>query len=126
MVASKWEKIWFHEVFKQFWAIIMAKLQSDRYERGYVHKIWIEYYFLGEYHASGTLISNLFVVKIHTSCRKFYILGRQILIWANFLEFGFFTWKFKTIYILPEQKSTWFYIIFMHKSYNETVDKGRK
>ena len=25
-------------------------------------------------------------------------------LWANFLEFGFFTWKFKTIYILPEQK----------------------
>ena len=36
----------------------MAKLQSDRYERVYFHKIWMEYYFLVEYHASGALSSK--------------------------------------------------------------------
>ena len=55
----------------------MAKLQSDRYERGYFHKIWIKYYCLGKNHASGTLFLNLSGVKIHTSCRKFYILEGQ-------------------------------------------------
>ena len=34
----------------------MAKLQSDRYERGYFVKIWMEYYCLGENCGSGTLI----------------------------------------------------------------------
>ena len=33
----------------------MAELQSDRYERGYFHKIWMKYYCLGENHISGTL-----------------------------------------------------------------------
>ena len=28
---------------------------SDRYERGYFHKIWMECYCLGENHGSGTL-----------------------------------------------------------------------
>ena len=36
----------------------MAKLQSARYERGYFHKIWIDYYCLGENHAFGTLSSK--------------------------------------------------------------------
>ena len=31
------------------------KLQSDRYERGYFHKIWMKYYCLGENCGSGTL-----------------------------------------------------------------------
>ena len=68
----------------------MAKLQSYRYERAYFHKIWMEYYCLGKHHASGTIISNWFGVKIHTSCKKFYILRGQKRTWANFLEFGFF------------------------------------
>ena len=77
---------------------IMAKLQSDRYERGYFHKIWMEYYCLCKNHASETIISNFFGVKIHTSCKKFYILGGQKPTFASFLEFRFFfTWKVKTI-----------------------------
>ena len=36
----------------------MAKLQSDRYERDYFHKIWMEYYYLGQNHASRTLSSK--------------------------------------------------------------------
>ena len=51
MAASKWQKIWFHEIFEQFWAIVMAKLQSDRYEGSYFHKMWMEYYFLGKNYA---------------------------------------------------------------------------
>ena len=105
----------------------MAKLQSDRYERVYFHKIQMEYYCLGQNHASGTLISNLFGVKVHTSCKKFYILGGQKPTWANFLEFRFFfTRKVKTIQVLPEQKSAWFHIIFIHKSYIEIVEKIQK
>ena len=34
----------------------MAKLQSDRYERGYLHKLWMEHYCLGKNHISGTSI----------------------------------------------------------------------
>ena len=37
----------------------MGKLQLDRYKRGYLHKLWIEYYCLGENHLSGTLSSKL-------------------------------------------------------------------
>ena len=37
----------------------MGKLQSDRYKRGYLHKLWIEYCCLGENHLSGTLSSKL-------------------------------------------------------------------
>ena len=33
----------------------MAKLQPDSYERGYFHKIWMDYYCLGENDTSGTL-----------------------------------------------------------------------
>ena len=33
----------------------MAKLQSDRYERGYFSIIWMEYYCLGKNCGSGTL-----------------------------------------------------------------------
>ena len=33
----------------------MTKLQSDRYKRGYFHKIWREYYCFGENGGSGTL-----------------------------------------------------------------------
>ena len=68
----------------------MAKLQSDRYERVYFQKIQMEYYCLGQNHASGTLISSLFGVKVHTSCKKIYVLGGQKPTWANFLEFRFF------------------------------------
>ena len=46
---------WLPEIFKQFWATKMVKLQSDRCERGCFHKIWLEYYCLDENHASGTL-----------------------------------------------------------------------
>ena len=49
------KKFDFAEFFKQFWANIMAELQSDRYERGYFHKIWMKYYCLGENHISRTL-----------------------------------------------------------------------
>ena len=31
----------------------MAELQSDRKERDYFHKIWMEYYCLGENYASA-------------------------------------------------------------------------
>ena len=37
----------------------MAKLQSDKYERGYFHKMWIEYYCLHENPTSVTLSSKL-------------------------------------------------------------------
>ena len=33
------QKIWLTEIFKQFWATVMPKLQSDGYKRGYFHKI---------------------------------------------------------------------------------------
>ena len=35
-------------MFKQFWATVMPKLQSDRYESGYFLKIWMKYYCLDE------------------------------------------------------------------------------
>ena len=48
----------------------MAKLQSDRYERDYFHKIWVEYYCLRENCGSDTLsLKNSLGVKIHTSCK---------------------------------------------------------
>ena len=43
---------------------------------------------------------------------------------AKFLEFEYFlTLKDKFIQILPEQKQTWGHVIFIHKSYNEFVNK---
>ena len=45
----------------------MAKLQSDRYERGYFHKIWTKYHCLGENHASGTLSSKF--IRCQNPCQ---------------------------------------------------------
>ena len=42
----------------------MAKLQSDGYERGYFHKIWMEYYCLGKNHASELLSSKFIRCQI--------------------------------------------------------------
>ena len=61
----------------------MAKLQSDRYERGHFRKIWLEYYCLGENCGSGTL--SLKFIR----CQK-YLLGAQNTIWVKFLEFIIF------------------------------------
>ena len=36
----------------------MAKLQSYRYERGYFHKVCMEYYCLDKNHAYGALSSK--------------------------------------------------------------------
>ena len=84
---------------------VMAKLQSDRYERGYFHKIWMEYYCLCKNHASETIISNFFGVKIHTSCKKFYILGGQKPTFASFLEFRFFLPEKSKLYRYYQNKN---------------------
>ena len=107
----------------------MAKLQSDRYERGYFHKIWIERDWLGENSRSGTL-SLKFI-----SCQNPYqqqnlkisstFQGHKTPHGQNFWNLTFFIWKDNVIYISPEQKSTWGHIIFIHKSYNEFVDEVR-
>ena len=44
--------------FKQFWAMILSYLQSDRYQSGHFHKIWVEYYCLGKNEASDTFCSK--------------------------------------------------------------------
>ena len=64
---KKKKKKRFTEIFKQFWATAIAKLQQlDGYEWGYFHKIWMEYYCFDENHASGTLISRF------TGCQNQY------------------------------------------------------
>ena len=106
----------------------MAKLQSDRYERGYFHKIWMEYYCLGKNHWSGTLRLKFI------SCQDPYQLqnlktlsmfpGHKIPHGQSFWNLiFFFTWKDKVMHISPEQKSTWGNIIFIYNSYNEIVNK---
>ena len=42
---------------------------------------------------------------------------------AKFLEFEFFLPEKTKLQILQGKKSNWTHIIFMHKSYNEIVDK---
>ena len=60
------KKLWFPEILKQFWATAVAKLQSDRRERGYFHKIWMEYYCL-----SGNCGSGKLSLKF-TRCQNLY------------------------------------------------------
>ena len=63
MLAWNCKKNWFTQIFNQLWATVMAKSHSDRYERSYFHKIWMEYYWLGENHASRTLSSKFIRCK---------------------------------------------------------------
>ena len=44
----------------------MAYLQSDRYQKGYFHKIWVEYYCLRENTANETFCSKFI------SCQSLY------------------------------------------------------
>ena len=46
---------------------MMFKLQLDRYEGGYSHEIWKEYYCLGKIHASEALNSKL--IRCQNSCQ---------------------------------------------------------
>ena len=41
----------------------MVQLQSDIYENGYFHKIWVEYYCLGKNQASETFCSKFIRCK---------------------------------------------------------------
>ena len=123
-------KIWFNEIFKQFWAIIMAKLQSDRYEIGCFLEIWMEYYCLGENRGprkSLKLSSKFFRCKNPNQLQNLKLLstfqGHKILHGQNFCILIFLTWNDKVMQISPEQKPTWGQIIFIHKSYNGIVDK---
>ena len=66
----------------------------------------------------------MLVVKIHTKISKFYQHFRGTKTHGqNFWNLNFFIWKDKVKRIWPEEKSTWAHIIFIHKSFNEIVDK---
>ena len=54
------------DILKQFSATVLPKLQSDRYERGYFHEIWMEYYCLSENCGSGTL--SLKFIRCQNPC----------------------------------------------------------
>ena len=124
MVASNCNKKLTNENFKQFSATIMSYLQSDRYQRGYFHKIWAEYYCLGKNETS-----EIFCSKFSCPCQ---LQNLKIL-----LHFGatkthvgkiFGTWVFlylkrQSYKYYQEKKSSWAHIIFIHKSYIEIVDK---
>ena len=48
----------------------MAYLQSDRYQKGHFHKIWVEYYIVWEkIRQMRHFVQNLLVVKVYTSKR---------------------------------------------------------
>ena len=66
--------------------IVIANLQSDRYEWDYFDKIWMKYYCLDE---------NL------TSCKTSifpHISGAQKIRWAIFGEFEFFLYEKARLY----------------------------
>ena len=75
----------------------MAKLQSHRYERGYFHKIWMDYYCLDENHASGTLSLKFIRCQNPYQQQNLKILltfqRHKKPTWAKFLEFDFFYLK---------------------------------
>ena len=75
----------------------MAKLQSDRYERGYFHKIWMEHYCLSKTDGSGTKSSKFIRSQNPYQLQNLKILltfqGHKKPLWANFLEFDFFYLK---------------------------------
>ena len=90
----------FNENFKQFGATIMVYLQSDGYQSGYFHKIWVECYCLGENQASETFcwkfircqspcqLQNLII------CQYFFDISRvQKPTRAKYFEFKFVSSK---------------------------------
>ena len=97
-------------------------MQSDGYQSGYFHKMWVKYYCLGENQAS----QNLLGIKVHTSCKisKFcrYFEAKKIHLDKIFGIWIFFNWKDKVIDITRE-KIKWGSHIFIHKSYNEIIHK---
>ena len=115
--------------FKQFWATILSYLQSDRYQRGYFHKIWLEYRCLGKNKASETFYSKFI------RCQSPYQLQNVktlLTLWGhknphgqNFWNLIFLSEKSK-LKILPWEKPSWTHIIFIYKSYSEIVDKIKK
>ena len=81
----------------------MAKLQSDRYERGYFHKIWMEYDCLGEHLVSGTLkvLSATFLLVCFVSLKKstcetrtnvFYFTSKALFVLV-IINFNFFKYS---------------------------------
>ena len=68
----------------------MSKLQSDEYERGYFHKIWMEYYCLDKNHTSGTLSSRFIRCQNPYQLQNFvHLSGAQKPTCAKYLEFDF-------------------------------------
>ena len=76
------------------------QLQSDGYQSGYSHKIWVEYNFLGENQASETFFLNFLGVLY-----RLYALGPQKLMWTKFFEFEFFFVR-KKIKLSPHHPHT--------------------
>ena len=81
----------------------MAKLQSDRYERGYFHKIWMEYDCLGEHRVSETLkvLSATFLLVCFVSLKKstcemrknvFYFTSKALFVLV-IINFNFFKYS---------------------------------
>ena len=68
----------------------MSKLQSDEYERGYFHKIWMEYYCLDKNHTSGTLSSRFIRCQNPYQLQNFvHLSGAQKPTCAKYLESDF-------------------------------------
>ena len=81
----------------------MAKLQSDRYERGYLHKIWMESYCTGKNCRSGTLSVKFIRCQNPYVAVKYQnfvnISEAQKPTWTKFLEFQFFLSENIRLYI---------------------------
>ena len=106
----------------------MVQLQSGGYGSSYFHKIWVEYYCLGENQASETFCSKCFRCQSSCQLQNHKILsthrGLKNAFGQNFWNLiFFFNPKRQSYRYYQEKKSRWAHIIFIHKSYIETVDK---
>ena len=97
----------------------MAKSQSDRYERDYFHKIWMEYYCLGKNHACGTLSLKFIRCQNLRQLQNLNLFslfqGHKNPHGQNFWNLDFLSEKTRLHYISHKQKSTYGHIIFINQ-----------
>ena len=93
----------------------------------YFYKRWVQYYCLDKNQVSKTFCSKFISSQIPYQPQNLKILLK---IWGhkkprgqNFWNLNFFLSGKATLQILPAKKLSWANIIFIHKSYNEFIDK---
>ena len=106
-----------------------SKLQSDGYETGYFHKIWMEYYCLGKNKASEMFCSKLIRCKSPCRLQNLKIL---LILWShknpcgqNFWNLNFFIPEKLRLYRYYQNKNQLGFTSssYINTIYNKIVDK---